>query len=423
MNKLLFFRLLPLLLMMLGVVGCNNEEAPSVKDPPVEDPPFEDPPVGNVSSLLAGTPSRIYLQKIKRLIIMKKYILLFVILISCSDKRDEKNFSTDVFEIHGSVFLAEDVLQDPCCLLLIDSVLIVANNNGEPFIETYDLHGNALQKFLTAGQGPEEILTVGNLQNVNHGLYVYDLFDRKFLNYDYQELKNANVVKPESVHRYSFVVRDSSLIIRMLLMGSDYLLGEQLSDSRIALFDFEGHIISQGGAYPPATVPNLSDYENAGLYSSSIVLDNSRKKVALATYLADMIDIFDISGNTVETVWSFRGFLPHDYMVVQMGEMNRAAFTNNSQSGYADIASSDNYIYASFSGRTRARNKENYSYCNIIRVAGWDGKKRFELHTEVDIKKLTVSEDDRSIYAIAIDENDDPMIVYYDISEITRGIK
>jgi hypothetical protein len=347
-------------------------------------------------------------------------IVILSLLIGCEEKKDVF-FSDKVFNINNSILIEEEKLLDPWDILLIDSVLVIANDRGQPAIEIYDLQGNASQKFLTLGQGPEEVLQIGNLQEINHNLFVYDLYQKKFLEYDYNKIIKLTVLKPDSVHSYSFILKDSARLINKLLIGPDCLIGVlQVSASRIALMDAGGNVLSRGGDYPAKTIPNLSDYENAGLYGSALVLNQNGTKIALATYRADMIDIFDISDKSMKTVWSHQGFLPHNLKVIQMGNIDRAVMTDESQYGYADIASSNKYIYAIYTGRSLK--EKNYSYGNIIRVVSWDGKEKFELHTDVDINRLTVSKDDKIIYAIAGNENDDPVIVVFDIGETLRDV-
>jgi hypothetical protein len=347
-------------------------------------------------------------------------IIVLSLLTGCEEKK-EALFSEKIFNIDYSVLIGEEELWDPWDILLMDSVLIIANDQGQPAIEAYNLQGNMLQKFLTLGQGAEEISQIGNLQEVNHNLFVYDLFKKKFLEYDYNKIIKSTVLKPDNVHSYPFVSKDTAQLINNLLIGHDCLIGQlQVSASRIALMDTAGNVLSRGGDFPAKTIPELSDYENAHLYSSSLILNQNQTKVALATFRADMIDVFDISDKSVKTVWSYQGFLPHDFNVVQMGDTYRAALTDKSQYGYADIASSNKYIYAIYSGRLLK--DKNYNYGNNIRVVSWDGKKKFELHTDVDINRLAVSKDDKVIYAIAKDENDDPAIVVFDIGETLQNV-
>jgi hypothetical protein len=66
--------------------------------------------------------------------------------------------------------------------------------------------------------------------------------------------------------------------------------------------------------------------------------------------------------------------------------------------------------------------EKNYSYGNIILVVSWDGSNRFELQSDMDLKRIAVSPDDQKIYAIAIDEADNPMVVVFNIKEIVSKV-
>jgi hypothetical protein len=348
------------------------------------------------------------------------YFFFIILFVGCRHtQNDDKDFSKNVYDINHSVLLSEDKLLDPWDILVFDSVLIIANKNGEPFIETYNIKGHLLQKFLNKGEGPDEVLTVGHLQCLNNHLFVYGLFNKKFMVYNYKNLINAEVIAPDSILNYSFIKNDTSQLINKLYMGERYLIGETaIPEHRIALLDHEGNILKYGGIYPDKVEDQLSDYENAMLYRSVLEYNEKKNKVALFTRSADMIDIFDISERVIETVWSHQGFLPHDLNIIQMGEVYRAAMSDKSQCGYLDAASSEKYIYALYSGRTFG--EENYSYGNTIRVMDWTGSSRFELHTDLDINSLTVSSDDRYIYATAIDKDANPLIVVYDIGDFPQ---
>jgi hypothetical protein len=186
--------------------------------------------------------------------------------------------------------------------------------------------------------------------------------------------------------------------------------------------NFDGSLISFGGEYPlNETYKELSDYEYANLFASTYALNNDGSKLAMATYSADMIDIFNLSNRSnPKLIWSYQNFLPHDLYIFNSGNITGAAFTKKSRQGYSDMAVSDQYIYIIYSGRKIEQ--KNYSYGNIIRVMSWDGRKRFELHTDIDLKRITVTPDDKTIYAIAKDEDDNPVIVSFNIGKIIDNI-
>lgn len=47
---------------------------------------------------------------------------------------------------------------------------------------------------------------------------------------------------------------------------------------------------------------------------------------------------------------------------------------------------------------------------------------RFGLHININEKRITVSSDDKHLYAIAKDEDDNPIIVYFNIDRIIENI-
>jgi hypothetical protein len=318
---------------------------------------------------------------------------------------------------------------DPWDILLHDSILVIANKDGVPLMELYDIYGNVGEKFLTKGNGPEEISAVGGLHAsvTNNNIYVYDLFRKRFLEFNIKK-SSQSTFNPDAIYDYSKYLglyqKDSSTVLfDKLLIGKDCLVGESRDPrGRVVLMNFDGNLINFVGDYPPKMYEELSDYGYVKLYASDFILSNDASKLALASYSAEMIDIFDISKiSAPKLVWSHQGFLPSDIYVFEMENLTQAAFTKESRQGYSSIAASDNFIYAIFSGRQIK--EKNYSYGNIIRVVSWDGSKRFELQSDVDLKRITVSPDDQNIYAIAIDEADNPMVVVFNIKEIVDKMK
>jgi hypothetical protein len=276
----------------------------------------------------------------------------------CSHQENNLLFSEERFKIEGQVLLNEDLLLDPWAILLHDSILVITNQKGDPLIELYDIYGNVGKKFLTIGNDPEKVLVVGSLQAsvTNNNIYVYDLFQKKNLEFDIKK-SFQSAFRSDTIYNYSRYLylhqKDSTVLFDKLFMGKNCLIGESRDiRGRIVLINFDGSLIDIAGNYPPKMYGELSDLGNAKLYGSDFILSKDASKLALATYSAYMIDIFDISKHsTSELVWSYQGSLPHDLYFVEMGEYTQAALTKESQSGYADLAASDNFIYALFSGR------------------------------------------------------------------------
>lgn len=351
--------------------------------------------------------------------------LLMLILISflggCNRKKDNKDFFHNVNKINHKVLIRENQLQDPWDILLLDSILVVANEKGEPLLETYTLEGVRLTSFLSKGNGPKEILMVGNLQKSiqKKKMLVYDLFKKKFMKYDLSS--KSHEVKLDTTFNYLRQLEDSIVIFDKLFITNNYIIGESRSpEGRIALMNQDGSLIRYGGEYPRKTETRISDFENANLYASGFTLKKDGSMLALATYTAGMIDVYSIKYDSIISNWSYHEFLPEHLYIIEMGETFRAAITNETRYGYADIESTDRFVYTLFSGR-KVKEKD-YSFGSIIRIFDWNGSMGLELHSDINLRRITVSEDNQFIYAIAKGKDDLPCIVVFYIGDIISGL-
>lgn len=359
---------------------------------------------------------------------MKAYIhiLLGAFLLQSCNQSNVTPFERNV-DIIGRVAIGGDSLLDPWGIHVQEDILVIANLKGEPLIETYDITADnptLISKFGVLGDGPEEFLGGESFQKglSASSFIVYDLFKNKFFEYSIPELRE-NKERPMQIYPFQQHVlqKDSTTVLSdLLLLNGNSVIGRSRDmRGRIVIFDREGNVLRFGGDYPMiAEYQNLSDYEYTGLFASDIVYNEERGKIAMTAYEADMLDIFDISNDTICPIWSYRTFLPNHLYLFQTSNGNaRSAFTKDSDVGYLSLTSSKRYIYALFSGKTMGT--KNYMYSNIIRVVDWEGKESFQIHTEdFELKRIAVSEDDRYIYGIAQDDEGDPIIVAYDITSV-----
>lgn len=354
---------------------------------------------------------------------MKKYLLfiLIIIFVSCNHNNSNKNLFKNKYNIKSIILIAENQLYDPWDILALDSNIVIANQKGDPLIEIYNHKGKCVKKFLHVGSGPEEILVVGSLQEIKEkkALLVYDLFQKKFLKYSLTDFTD----KPSEIISFSnSYSNDSVALFDKLFVGKECLIGEsRMPNGRIILMTKKGDFIKYIGKFPEKVDPKLTDFENAHLYGACFAFNSAKSKLAMATFTAGMLDLFNVKSNGLEPIFSYQEFLPENLNIVQIGENTRAAFTNNSRYGYTSITASDKYVYALFSGRKF--NSGNYSYGNTIRVLDWNTQKSFELISDIDLRRISVAKDDKFLYAIAKNSNNDPEIVRFDIENIIKNIK
>jgi hypothetical protein len=357
---------------------------------------------------------------------MKRIIYLILIASLCASCHKQEAF-TKTYEITGEIFISGDSLLDPWGISVQDSILLLCNKKGLPPIEAYSIKDqSAICKFGVIGDGPKEILGTGGMQRSPNekAFLVYDMFKKKFLEYPIPDIIKG-IGTPSNIYSfkqtsYANQKDTTTVLFNHLLMGKRNYIGESLDTrGRIVLFDKGGHVLCFGGNYPPNTYENLSDYEYANLYSGKSAMNSEETKVAMVTHSADMLDIFSIANDSVYSIWSHQGALPDHIYLYQSGDYTGAAFTGESMVGYQDVSVSGKYIYALYSGK---KTKEKDSFAgNIIRVVSWDGKRTFEIHTtDYQLQRLSVSNDDKMIYAISEDHEKNPVIVAYNIANLVQ---
>lgn len=298
--------------------------------------------------------------------------------------------------------LSYERLSDPRFIDLTDNYLIIGNNKGTPLIEVYNINSLLPEnKFLSIGNGSNEVLTIGNIQlDVRGGnMYVSDLFKRKLLQYPIDEIAiNKNISPSTAFDRGG---DDSPLLYDKMYVGKDVFVAESRDPKgRIILIDKESHEARYFLSYPDKEEVDktLSDFNNAGLYASTITVHPSLEKIALATYNAGMIDICEINESRVIPRWNYSEFYPSGIISIPMGDDIVVAHTNSARNGFTSICSSNKYIYALFSGKFME--DPTYPYGNEVYVVDWNGENTHKIVLDRSINRLAVDANDEYIYGI-----------------------
>lgn len=345
------------------------------------------------------------------------FLLIFVFT-NCSNKEEGKEPFSQVYNLNCEKVIDECLLLDPWDIELTDSFIVVANQEGDPILETYSFDGKLCHKFLTKGNGPNEMVYEGDLRKgKGNTILAYDLFKKRYFLYDLEK------IEPDPIRIIDLLPmqEDSVLLFQKVIQTDELLIAESKSpNGRILLMDNKGKLIKYAFDFPPKIDPRISDYENASFYNISMTYCSLNKKLATVTHTAGLFDIYQVSNKDIQSVWNHNEFFPENLEVVDFGGKARIAHTKNSRYGYASITSSDKYIYTIYSGRSFEHS--NYSYGNAIRILDWDGNSGCTINTDIDIRDIAIDNNDEYLYAIAINRNNDPEIVKFNIRKIISSL-
>lgn len=342
------------------------------------------------------------------------FIALCIFSSGCKEKKQipSMNLFSIKKNISGTLLIDDSKLLNPCSIQIIDSIIIIANSDNDTFLEIHNINsGEKLKNFLLKGSGPEEFLYIGYIQtDKENNFYVSDFMSQKFFKYNMKQVLDS--LHPTAVH-----LRNANKIpLEGTLLSNCYkskygTIIQNLSDKgRICIVDNDS--ISFFGNYPPieAIDDKLTAFNNAKLYQSIATVNPKGNQIALACTLGDMLDVYSISLNRIDSIWSYRNAYPNDVIVMTAGNQQMAGSTSKSIYHYLDLCSSDKYIYALHSGKTIK--DKLYTYGNHIRIVSWDKSKSLEIETEDMLRAIAVSSDDKVIYGVSLTDNGYEIVKY-----------
>lgn len=343
----------------------------------------------------------------KRSILATGFLMICIGLIGCRNYTMQSDSSfTDTISMTGEIFIPSESLMDPCLVNLIGNHLIIGNDKASPLIELYDLQtGIKEQAFLKIGNGPIEMLRLGYLQPdaEQNAIYVSDLFRRKMMRYDLDSVLADPLSHPTTLFERSTAKEAASpMLINKIGVLQDCMVAESRGpQGRILLMNPDGSQIGYFGTFPSKNLvdKNLNDIQNADLYGCAMTVKPSKDRVALAAYSGGMIDVYAVKDGKADSVWSYRSFYPNGIVSVPMGDNVLVAHTDESTTGFTSISSTDDYIYAVYSGKKKE--DKTYPYGTEVYVLSWDGKETFRIMLDQMVNRLVAAPDNKTLYGIS----------------------
>lgn len=113
----------------------------------------------------------------------------------------------------------------------------------------------------------------------------------------------------------------------------------------------------------------------------------------------------------ITPIFSFTEFYPQGIEMIELGGTVNVFDTDNSIKGYNGIGCSEKYVYLLYSGAKT--DTQDYFYSNIVRVISWSGTEKFVYHLDKKVRQIAVSKDDKYLYAIGQNLNNEPEIVQF----------
>ena len=336
---------------------------------------------------------------------------ILFLFISCNTGK--KEFLPPIFE--KQVKLKHTVIQDtlllhsPKEIISFDKYVVMNTLTDGRYLHVYDKQtGEYLGGYVRNGQGPGEVAThceridynknertiTMSEMNTNHCfIFMFNDDLENLLTFE-TKINFSNDNKEGFERLFGFFRIDKNLYL------SDYRIfpPSKNQNRRFSLIAETGEKTSKYNGFA------TDDFWAYTFISQRISVSPNRKKMACTTFYGAVLETFEV-GDSIHLIQE-KLFYP----IILNIKNDIAYLTDKTIQGFLDICTSDEYIFSILIGSTESNNKN-------ISVFNWNGDPVIRFETDIDIYNICYNEDDNLIYAIAMTEDYDYILVTFDIAD------
>lgn len=276
--------------------------------------------------------------------------------------------------------------------MLVDSLLIVSTMNPDNYIAVFNSRtGQLLKEFARKGPGPEEMVTptAYSVDKLNRLLYVCDLGKRNMFCYNLKTLLEGGAPKPEFIK----ITDDLAKRANVRFLKDSLFYAPAFKDARF-LIGREGVRTVVKSEIPDASkFPMLEDWFNYMNANAATTVRPDGRYLAAASSLGGILEIFDLNSKNMKRV-ALKLF--YEPIFKQKGHVFFPV--PETIGGFMCLSATDKYLYATLHGKANPTSMPTF-ICKF----DWRGNPiaRYDCG-KYPITSFTVSEDDRMVYAVAI---------------------
>jgi hypothetical protein len=288
-------------------------------------------------------------------------------------------------------------LSQPIDIIALSNTLVVLEGKGPTPLFVYSRSdGRLLAKWGTIGAASSSLLGPQSLESHHRdekSVWVHDGAQSRMVRVPVSPPFVRSKAEPQTIPLPSTLT-----VFSPAPVGTDnFLVTGYLPNTRLALVDKHGQVISAMGAVPGNPSHPISIRQEA--YRSKLAANHSQKRVVLATRHADRLDIFSMQGTPTRSAPRPFSFEPA-YEVAQGANGPLMTSGADLRFGYVDVAASSERIIALFSGVRRGEGKGTAQLGRELHVTDWDGRslRRFSLPRPAIA--ISVPPDGKEVYVL-----------------------
>ncbi len=301
-------------------------------------------------------------------------------------------------------------LQLPTALRVVGPYLVVIDDFSDSVLHVFRGVDGALVRSLgRRGKGPGEFAGAWQIDPVpgsGSEFWVYDLGLRRITHVDLRRVLAGEAL----AHERMINLTSPATVLGPVWLGDTVLVTPGLfAQGRLGYFDSDGRLLRTRGELPRGTGRFPASVVQSA-YQAVLRPSPDRTRLALATRYAGKLDIYDAGGVFLRTAATPFQFEPR-YSVAEGARGPVMATDVDVRLGYVDLATTDRYIFALFSGRLRECYKGEAPFGDVIHVFGWNGDLLRVLKLDASVLAIDVDTGTAALYAVRHDPQ--PAVMRY----------
>lgn len=342
--------------------------------------------------------------------INKLYLLLLLSLcISCKYRPIEKKVETHKIT-YRLLDLKNHIIGSAEAIHIVDSFLVVLDSKSDSLFHFINLNNMRWADFGTIGQGPNEFIHPFHFHHKGKNtLCVWDWMKCTLTELHLKEIYNNEDNKQTNL--LTSKIHNANISVLPTKYNTYVTLG-MYKEGMFKLITTKEELINSFFEYPykDNEEKSISQQNRALAYQGNIMANPSLTKFCFSCMDAPIINFYSITNDSIKLINSIiDGYA--NYKVIN----SSSAIMPDNKVAFACMYTTEKYIYALYSGKTRAEYKNTVFKSQEIRVYDWSGKQVKTFLTDIPLSLICVTPDDKYIYAIA--DNPDPAILEFSISE------
>ena len=338
-----------------------------------------------------------------------KLFVVSVLVVSCTRKPESTLEMFDAStELQGEVCSFDSLmLGNPYQILLMDSLLLIADPYEENFLSVVDLkRGRLVRRALKEGKGPDELLPPVDISLTKDTILgVYERTPRRFSTYTIADILRTEY--PRQQKRISFDDHPG----RLQLLGNErFIAVGPYENGCLGLYDREGKRLGEYGRYPKEAERFASRFSRFLAYQSRMATNPDGKRLITAGNFCDRIVFYEeTAGKISETkTYFFRD------AALSPKDDNNIVWNPECLHYFSQVQATGQNVYILYEGYTigeEAKIRQSESAANRILVFDWNGNPVKAYAFDRLLANFCVSPDGKTLYGIV--RNPEPAIVKY----------